>query len=219
MVISILGNIDILWDGESTIVVDKPAGLATQAPPGAASLQTALVDQLAGRCPPLWFPHRLDRPVSGLMLVALTKKSARLLGEQFAARKVTKEYHAWVRGIVVGPDVWNDPLTKLPDQAKAAVSPGGSDGSKNAETRMEVLRRDAANDRSLLRLHPLTGRMHQLRVQAAHRGHPIIGDTLYGGPPLPGEEILLRAHSLAFHDPRSGKRVHVTASDSLADRV
>ena len=233
MVSSILENIEILWDGDSTIAVAKPAGLATQAPLGIPSVESELVKQLAGRCSRIWFPHRLDRPVGGVMLVALTKKAARLLSAQFAARRVRKEYHATVQGTVDGPTIWSDYLIKIPDQAMAAVVPAEHDGAQAAETAVEVIEVDAANDRTRLRLCPRTGRMHQLRVQSAHRGHPIVGDVLYGAKAqsseqivlasvqttLASERIMLTAHSVVFHDPRNGKQVTVTTSDSLGDRV
>ncbi len=95
---AILGSIDILWDGEIAIAVNKPAGLSTQAPEGADSLESILRKQLADRSEYVAFPHRLDRPVGGVILVALRKRAARLLNEQFAARKVCKEYRAVVSG-------------------------------------------------------------------------------------------------------------------------
>lgn len=220
----ILDPIDILWDGHSAIVVDKPAGLATQAPVGARSLESVLRSQLADRSCYLAFPHRLDRPVSGLVIAALTKKSARLLNDQFAARKVVKEYQAVVTGRVEIDAPWCDSLAKIPDQAKAAVVEPDHPEAKSAITRVEVVRFDATTNRTMLRLFPETGRMHQLRVQTASRGHPIVGDSLYGGEEHRGSKpadgaIMLRAVSLAFHDPGNGKRVTVGGSDLFGGRV
>ena len=75
--IQILDSIDVLWDGEISIVVQKPAGLPTQAPAGVESLESVLRLQLADRSDYIAFPHRLDRPVGGVILVALRKRAAR----------------------------------------------------------------------------------------------------------------------------------------------
>jgi 23S rRNA-/tRNA-specific pseudouridylate synthase len=205
--------------------------LPTQAPGTAESLETRLRLQFAQRSDYLAFPHRLDRPVGGLILVALTKKAARLLTEQFMARKVHKDYLAIVAGRVERESsVWIDYLRKIPDQARAEVVPSNlqtnspselDEQAKLAETAIEIIRYDERSDRTLLRLSPVTGRMHQLRVQAASRGFPIIGDILYGGPALQGgaERILLQAHQLRFFDPRDSRPVTVTASDTWTESV
>ncbi len=175
--------------------------------------------QLAERTDYIAFPHRLDRPVGGVILVALRKRAARLLSEQFAARKIIKQYLAVVAGRVEGDEYWNDFLVKLPDQAKAAVVEESHPQAKAAKTRVEIVAYDSANDQTLLKLYPETGRMHQLRVQAAFRGHPIDGDTLYGGRPSMEAKIKLQAQSLTFYDPRNGKRIVVTGSDQLSQSV
>ena len=151
--------------------------------------------------------------------MALRKRAARLLSEQFAARKVTKEYRALVVGRVEGQQQWCDDLTKVSGEARAAVVTHDDPNAKSAVTDVEVIRYDQGTDRSSLKLLPQTGRMHQLRVQAAHRGHPIVGDTLYGGPPAEDGMIMLQAISLVFYDPRNGKRVTVSTSDTLPGSV
>ena len=181
-------NIKILWDGKSALVVHKPAGIATQAAPGVESLETVLRRQLADRTDYLAFPHRLDRPVSGVLLVAVRKRAARLLCDQFASRKVTKTYLAWVTGKVEPQQLglWVDHLRKVTDRPHAEIVEPHAEGARLAETTTSLRLYDAANNRSLLELAPLTGRMHQLRAQAAHRGIPIIGDRQYGGQGIPG---------------------------------
>ena len=207
---------DVLWDGEVAIAVDKPAGLSTQAPPGAESLESILRVHLAPRTKYVAFPHRLDRPVGGVILVALRKRAAQLLSEQFAARKVVKQYLAAVAGRVETEGYWDDFVAKLPDQPRAAVVDPWDPQAKHAKTRVEIVAYDSAKHQTLLKLIPETGRMHQLRVQAAHRGHPIDGDTLYGGAPAEESKISLQAQSLTFHDPRNGKRIVVTSSDQIS---
>lgn len=217
--------IDILWDGDVLLAVDKPAGLPTQAPPSAESLETRLRQQLSSRSGYLALPHRLDRLVSGVILVALSKKAARLINEQFECRKIDKEYHALVQGRYDADQTrWSDFVWKIPDQARVEISDSANPMAKLAETRVSMVSYDRSADRTALKLFPETGRTHQLRVQAANHGHPIVGDTLYGGRPL-GESdgfdqrIFLHAHSISFYDPRNGVATTVTASGFLEQSV
>lgn len=236
-------EIQILWDGEVALAVHKPAGIATQAAEGIDSLESRLRHQLADRTDYLAFPHRLDRPVSGVVLIAIRKRAAKLLSDQFASRKVGKIYLASVAG-KVSPHLlgnWTDHIRKVAGKSHAEIVASTASGARLAETHSQLKRYDASMDRSWLELAPRTGRMHQLRVQAAHRGHPIVGDWQYGGIPLsapdrptiskipahsianpavsgsttrpPPDRILLQAHQITFHDPRNGVSQTVTASD------
>ena len=174
-------QVAVLWDGQVSAVIMKPAGLATQAPNDLPCLEQIVRQEFSTRSHYLAFPHRLDRPVSGLILVAFQKRAARLLSSQFESRKIEKRYVAWVEGEVQNDTgEWTDHLVKLPNQAKASVARSQDPGAKIAQTRMKLVHYDAKLDCSLLELHPITGRMHQLRVQAASRGHCILGDSLYG---------------------------------------
>ncbi len=212
----IFDPIEVLWDGEVAVVVDKPAGLSTQAPPLADSLEQRLRAQLQGRAKYLAFPHRLDRPVGGVILVALRKRAARLLSEQFMARKIEKRYLAQLAGRLLQKEaIWIDHLRKIPDQAKVEIVGEPDEQARLAETYVEVMSYDEIEDRTWVKLSPVTGRMHQLRIQSASRGFPIVGDLLYGGPPLPSatDQIRLRAHSIRFFDPQDSRAITVTASD------
>jgi 23S rRNA-/tRNA-specific pseudouridylate synthase len=208
--------IGVIWNSDSAAVVSKPAGLSTQAPAPHDSLETRLREQFAARSNYLAFPHRLDRPVSGLILVAFTKKAARLLGEQFEARRINKTYLALVQRTVVEDELtWTDHLQKVEEEARVEVVPphelAGASSAKLAVLTMRVVQR--YEGRTLLQLQPTTGRMHQIRVQAASRGHAIVGDTLYGSdqivPGCSGESIALHAWKLEFNDPVNGRRVEV----------
>ncbi|MBB3207585.1 23S rRNA-/tRNA-specific pseudouridylate synthase [Rhodopirellula rubra] len=221
--------IRILWQCDSAVAVDKPAGLSTTSPPGTDSLEFRLRDQLAAERGFLAAVHRLDRDVSGVVLVALTKKTARLLSEQFAIRKVRKTYHAWVQGRVdidasaESPSSerttqrWTDYLRKIPDVAKGEICRAEDAGAKLAETDVSVLEYDGNADCSLIELSPLTGRMHQLRLQTAARGHAILSDPIYGStnctPPKRDDwtfdTIALVAMKLQFHHPRTGVLTNV----------
>lgn len=205
--------IEILQQENTWLAVEKPAGLPTQAPPGIDSLEQQLRSQLADSLEYLAMPHRLDVPVSGVILVATTKKAARLLSEQFAARKIDKTYHAIVAGDATGiENRWNDRILKIADQPKVQIAAENAADAKSAMTRIDQADYDAAADRTRLILKPETGRMHQLRIGAASRGFPILGDSVYGDS---AGEIQLRAVSIRFHDPSNGKRIQVDAPPLL----
>jgi 23S rRNA-/tRNA-specific pseudouridylate synthase len=210
-------------------------------------LESCLRLQLGGQRnanepPYIALPHRLDRAVSGVILVALSKRAAGLLGQQFETRKVAKTYLAWVQGQFPSEqDRWVDQLRKVADQSRAEVvpladgadtvsgSPGGEGGAgakgQQAITAVRCIQRQPWG--SLLELSPLTGRMHQLRVQCAQRGHPILGDRLYGssqswlGDPAAaaGAAIALHAWKICFRDPRNGKAVTVAALPPWPDQL
>jgi 23S rRNA-/tRNA-specific pseudouridylate synthase len=210
------------------MVVFKPAGLATQSPPPYGSLEVTIGEYLSDASNPdryVAFPHRLDRPVSGVILVALTKRAANLLSQQFEFRKVQKRYLAWVEGDATAcQSRWEDSLRKLPDQPRCEIASPSMPDAKTAITTVRVVGR--SEHATLVELSPLTGRMHQLRLQCSHRGHPILGDALYGSridfgadcpdtqtssPMLNRQSIALHAVAIEFHDPANGKRVVVEA--------
>ncbi|WP_231603044.1 RluA family pseudouridine synthase [Neorhodopirellula pilleata] len=209
--------IEIVWQSRIAIAVDKPAGLPTTAAPGIESVETRLAKQL----PDLGYltaVHRLDRDVGGILLLAKTKKAARLLSEQFAARKVRKTYLAWVDGeAIFNNDVWVDYVRKLPDQAKGEICSEVNDGAKRAETHVRSIRYDRERNCTLLELCPLTGRMHQLRLQTAGRRHPIRHDPIYGPaslePAAPRDGLIcLTAHRLEFRDPGNGQVIKIATT-------
>jgi RluA family pseudouridine synthase len=217
----VVDSIPVLWSSESLLVVNKPAGVSTQAPHVHDSLECRLQEQLAPNVKYLAFPHRLDRPVSGVILVATSKLAAKLLGAQFEARKIEKTYLACVAGNVdLSTDtLWIDWIRKTTDEARVDIVAANSENAKLAETYVQRLGYSPDHGCSIIRLRPNTGRMHQLRVQAAHRGFPILGDNIYGTaetvdrPPFSFHplEIALHAHTIAFHEPKRGIRTTVTA--------
>jgi 23S rRNA-/tRNA-specific pseudouridylate synthase len=210
--------VPIVWSNSLAAVALKPAGLPTQAPSQHPSLETVLKTQFHGVSQYVAFPHRLDRPVAGLILVAFTKRAARLLGEQFEARRVAKTYLAFVEDTVEEDEAtWVDYLLKVEDEARVIVIPPDAIDShptaKRAELNMKVIERHALG--TLVELRPTTGRMHQLRVQAATRGHVILGDKQYGSEQsltgLDPDAIALQASELEFYDPTNGRKVNVKA--------
>lgn len=220
----------MLFERSGVVAVAKPAGLPTQAPPGIPSVES----WLRGRLSPgayVGIPHRLDRPVSGVLLLATTPRAARKLSRQFERREIAKAYLAIVavapgaEGGLPGENecVWIDRIAKIPDEARGAVV--AADDPEGREAVCAVRRVGATvpgepAGLALLRLEPRTGRMHQLRIQAASRGLPIVGDSLYGGPEFAAGDptndpraraIALHATSIRFVDPDLTEPVEVVA--------
>jgi 23S rRNA pseudouridine1911/1915/1917 synthase len=214
-------GLQILFEDNHCLAVAKPAGLLTQGVPGGiVTLEMQVKEYLRVRYGKsgnvyLGIPHRLDRPVSGVVLFARQTKSAQRLAEQFHERQVTKIYWAAVEGESEGEGemepaegVWEDWLVKVVDEARAVVATPQTPGAKHAILRYRRL------GPGLLELRPETGRTHQLRVQAAARGHPIRGDALYNartafGPQ--GNIIALHARSLTFLHPIRYEPITVVA--------
>ncbi len=215
--------LSILHEDNQIIAVNKPAPLLTQAPPGIPSLEAMVKAWIKDKYAKpagvyLGVPHRLDRPVSGVIVFARNSKAARRLAEQFHQRRVEKVYWAMVEGDVQ-PDAgtWEDWLRKLPEQSRTEIAEPESAGAKSAALSYRKLQ--SPPGASLLEIRPLTGRSHQIRVQAASRGHPIVGDALYGstrtfGPPAqqPRDRLIaLHARSLTIIHPATWQPLTLTA--------
>jgi 23S rRNA pseudouridine1911/1915/1917 synthase len=217
--------LEVLYDDPHVLAVAKPAGLLTQGvAAGEPTLEQAVRRLLSPGAPVavyLGTVHRLDRPVSGVVLWARTPKSARRLAAQFAGRTVIKEYWALVecRDDPPAPGEegeWDDWLAGSADASGVVrASAEGRPGARRALTRF---RREPEGSARLpdglawLRLWPRTGRTHQLRAQAAARGLPIWGDAAYGAarPFAPGA-VALHARSLTFRHPTSGRDMTLRA--------
>jgi 23S rRNA pseudouridine1911/1915/1917 synthase len=203
----------VLYEDNHCLAVAKPAPILTQAPPGVPSLEALARAYLRERYHKagniyLGVPHRLDRPVSGVMLFAKSSKAAHRIAEQFEQRTVVKSYWAAAEGTVQPAEgTWEDWLRKIEGEARVARVEPADAGARRAVLRYRCLRPCAGG--TLLELEPQTGRMHQLRVQAAQRGWPVRGDWLYGatlpfGPPaeLPRDRVIaLHARALTFLHP------------------
>jgi len=155
--------------------------------------------------------HRLDRPVSGIVLFARTSKAADRLTTQFRERTVEKTY----LGVVAGTELegggrveqW---LVKDAEANRVHVVTEGDEGARQAITEWRVLER--RDDLTLLELRPKTGRPHQLRLACKSLAAPLQGDLKYGAPdPLPDKSIALHAAHLAFDHPTRGERLELSA--------
>lgn len=209
------------YEDEHLLVVDKPAGVVTQ--PGRKHSRDTLLNaafathgktlQNIGKARDYGLVHRLDRPTSGLVVVALTQESYDHLRGQFAERTVHKTYLALVHGAPNPPKgVERSPIREIRRGGRKRAALGDGRGAQPAETRYAVLVR--ARGVSLVECAPRSGRLHQIRVHLAHRGCPVIGDDEYGrrdglDRALGKHRIGLHAARLALTHPATGKRLVV----------
>ena len=207
--------LEILYQDAHLAVVVKPCGMVVH--PAAGNDDGTLVNALlyhldhlsgiGGEMRP-GIVHRLDKDTSGLMLVAKDDQTHAALSRQLSERQMEKHYRALVYGKM--KDMTGEiekPIGRSKnDRKKMAVDPDG----RWAKTEWRVLRED--NGRTLLDVHIITGRTHQIRVHMASIGHPVLGDTLYGHRHMPpAERLMLHAYSLAFTHPATGERMRFTA--------
>jgi 23S rRNA pseudouridine1911/1915/1917 synthase len=214
-------GLEILLDDDSLLAINKPSGLPTQAPRQFDSVERrvrAVLDSLHGPGTYLGVPHRLDRPASGVLLLAKTPRAARTISRQFERRQIEKIYWACVSGTVAPAEgTWRDYVRKLPGVAKVEMV--AADATLALEAVMHYQAIGQTRYGSWLEILLETGRTHQIRVQAAARGHPLLGDHLYGstvqfGPQLVDEReraIALHARSLTFRHPTTQQKATVTA--------
>jgi 23S rRNA pseudouridine1911/1915/1917 synthase len=202
--------LSILYEDSDVAVVDKSAGMVVHPAPGhwSGTLVNALLHRLQdlsgiGGTERPGLVHRLDKDVSGLLLVAKHDRAHRALSAAFKARRVDKIYLALVRGRVrKNEGRIEESIARHPrNRKKMAVIEGG----RPALTLYRVLERLAGA--TLLEVNLKTGRSHQARVHLAHIGHPILGDAVYGGDKGPGaplDRIALHAWRLTLRHPGTG---------------
>ncbi len=204
-------GLDIAYEDDAIVVVDKPAGLLS-VPARDLALGDSVLDRLRVRHPEATGPllvHRLDLDTSGLLVAALDAAAHGDLQAQFTRREVRKRYVAWLDGDVKGDEglielaIRGDP----DDRPRQLVDPVHG---KDAVTEWRVLERRGGRTR--VALFPRSGRTHQLRVHAAHPlglGAPIVGDRLYGrgGDGGAADRLLLHAEAITFRHPKSGATV------------
>ena len=165
--------LDILYEDEDIMVVNKPATILS-VPGKEKKHYDSVLSRAKSIYPDAFSVHRLDYGTSGVMVIGLNKEAISNLGKQFIARAVTKVYVAWVDGELKGTGAVDLPLILDIDHRpfqKVDFTVG-----KPSLTYYQALTYDAAQDRSLVRLYPQTGRSHQLRVHMQQLGHSILGD-------------------------------------------
>ncbi len=212
--------LNVVWEDEELLVVDKPAGMVVHPAPG--NWSGTLVNALIGRGGALaegqsaeraGLVHRLDRDTSGLLVVAKTDHALRVLAKALAARRIQRRYAVLSWGNLDDEVIAVDkPLARHPkDRQRMAVVDGGK-ASKTTFTR--IARLDGVD---LLRAALHTGRTHQIRVHLNAIGHPVVGDDTYGGGggrrhvKLPPRRHALHAAWLRFMHPTSGAPIDVRA--------
>ena len=195
----------ILHADHEVLVVDKQSGLLS-VPGRGEDKADCLIERLRGAFPTVLLVHRLDLDTSGVMVFALTPHAQRHLSKQFEERKTKKTYIARVAGRVTEKTGTVDlPLiVDWPNRPRQKVD---FEAGRPAQTDWRVVR---ANDtETRIRLMPLTGRSHQLRVHMAETGHPILGDPLYAsGAAADHPRLMLHAESLRFKHPESGVQLN-----------
>lgn len=191
------GDLAILEETGDLLILCKPAGLPVH--PGSGHADSIAQRLKARYAADVWTPtpaHRLDRDTSGLLAAAKSYRALRELHDLWRAGRVHKAYLAWVRGRAP----WETP-TLITDKAAKRRRDGREKMvlGQGRELHSRVLTIMRAQDSSLVLVAPLTGRTHQIRVQLAGQGHPLLGDSKYGGPGARNRpEMLLHAWYLAW---------------------
>ena len=210
------GELDILFEDDDLIALNKPAGLAVHPSPGnrTGTLGNIVAGYYADRGGSFVLRpvNRLDRNTSGIVLIAKNTRAASIMGEQMSKRRIEKRYSAIVHGMPDPPDGVVDAPIRRADASviTRVVSPDG----KRAVTRYHTVR--ALGELTLLDVFTETGRTHQIRVHMAHIGCPLAGDFLYGReePWLIGRHALHMGY-IAFAHPTGGERIELSCP--LAD--
>lgn len=208
-------DLDIIYEDDALLVVNKPSGMVVH--PSKGHLSGTLVNGLLFHVNTLsdgtatirpGIVHRIDMDTSGLLVVAKTNEAHQKLAEQLENHTMEREYLALVHGVIPHEDGTIDaPIARMMvDRKKRTVA----DGGKRAVTHFEVIER--FRDFTLLKLRLETGRTHQIRVHMKYIGHPLAGDPMYGpADTLSGHGQYLHAATLGFIHPTTGEKMHFEA--------
>ncbi|WP_395742731.1 RluA family pseudouridine synthase [Prosthecobacter sp.] len=225
---SALTRCEVLHEDRFLIVVNKPHGLLSHPNPKGGKPQAAAFEgsyDAGSRCfttaaGTVWLMHRLDQDTSGVLLGARDEKTAAACRAAFEAEQVRKKYLALCSGggSLKPEGVWLDHLitAHAGHQVRTTVRHGLR---PNAEAKYRVLELNALNRVVLLEIELITGKTHQIRVQAASRQLPLVGDDVYGSfdlnrklrKTLLARRLFLHAHQLTLKHPASGQQLTITA--------
>ncbi|PIT88653.1 MAG: RNA pseudouridine synthase [Candidatus Magasanikbacteria bacterium CG10_big_fil_rev_8_21_14_0_10_36_32] len=214
-------SVKVLYEDNHLIAVFKPSGVLVQ---GDKTGDVCLMDEVKEYLKEkykkqgnvfLGLLHRLDRPVSGIILFSKTSKGASRLSEQIRNHKIKKEYQALVEGnLKKSKDILINYLLHDEKTNKTQVLNKEKTGAQYAELDYEVLEKRKKN--TLLKINLKTGRHHQIRIQLSQIGHPIVGDKKYGAKtPYQEGQIALCAVSLTFQTATGGETKTITTEPSF----
>jgi 23S rRNA pseudouridine955/2504/2580 synthase len=202
-------DLPVVLEDPALLIVDKPSGVAVH---GGSGVSFGVIESLRAERPQaklLELAHRLDRDTSGLLVIAKKRSALVELHRMLREGEVEKVYTAVVAGAYRGPKEIRASLHKYVTDAGERRVAVKEDGMA-ALTRIAVLKKSSLC--SLLEIHLLTGRTHQIRVHLAHVGHPVLGDDKYGGEARKAAgRLMLHAGRLAFRHPATGEPVELAA--------
>ena len=190
------------------MVIHKPAGVLT-VPGKTEDLQDCVINRLLKIEPKTLLIHRLDRDTSGILVFGLTKWGQKTISRQFQERQTEKTYQAVVAGHLDGEGTVDVPVIYDPEHPPLHIA--APNHNKPALTHWQAIEHFEIQGQAVTRvkLTPITGRSHQLRVHMQYLGHPIVGDTLYATPEqqqlIP--RLCLHAEHLGFYHPQTEERV------------
>ena len=205
-IVPIPGKIDILYEDEDIIAINKPANMPTH--PTKYHIDDTLANLVCGYLGKDFVfraVNRLDKDTTGIVLVAKNRYSAEMLNRQIRHKTIKKEYTAICCGVIDSEGVIEANIKKETSNGiKRIISPDG----QYAKTIYNPVK--SQDDNTLVRLYPETGRTHQLRVHMNHIGHPLLGDYLYGKE-LRGLRTMLHCETLSFLHPSTKKQLCINA--------
>jgi len=201
-------NVNLIYEDNHLLVVNKPNGQLVQGDqtgrPTLLDEGKAWIRQKYGKPGNVFLGlvHRLDRPASGVVVLARTSKAASRLSEEIRSHRPEKVYWAEVAGETEPEGSWQDQLEREEYTSRVVSPPGGK------SARLSFARMSHTNGTSRVEIHLETGRHHQIRVQFSHRGHPILGDRRYGS------ELNFADNAIALHA-RQMKIKHPTRDEQM----
>lgn len=201
----------ILYEDKDLVVIEKPAGLLS-VPGRLAEHQDSAYLRVLAQYPAAKITHRLDMATSGILMFAKHRDAEVAVSKMFQARQVQKHYTALVQGKIAASGEVTVPLiTDWENRPRQMVH---FELGKAAHTLFEALSYDEIQQISRVKLTPITGRSHQLRVHMMHIGHPITGDQFYHPTPQqsPLKRMALHASFLSFRQPLTAEKIEIVAA-------